>query len=49
MSFIQEVTEETLPMWESSLSLPFVKGLADGTLDEELFKGYIIQDSIYLR
>lgn len=49
MSFIREVTEETLPMWESSLSLPFVKGLADGTLDEELFKGYIIQDSIYLR
>lgn len=49
MSFIREVVEETLPMWESSLSLPFVKGLADGTLSEELFKGYIIQDSIYLR
>lgn len=49
MSFIREVTEETLPMWESSLSLPFVTGLADGTLEEELFKGYIIQDSIYLR
>lgn len=29
--------------------LPFVRGLADGTLDRDAFTGYLAQDALYLR
>lgn len=35
-------------IWNSYLEHPFVKGLADGTLDIEKFKFYMVQDYRYL-
>ncbi len=35
-------------IWEGFNEHPFVKGIADGSLDKEKFKFYMIQDYIYL-
>jgi thiaminase/transcriptional activator TenA len=35
-------------IWQKSHDHPFVRGMADGTLDEEKFKFYICQDYLYL-
>ena len=35
-------------IYEEILELPFVKQLADGTLDKEIFNRYIGQDSLYI-
>ena len=49
MTFLEECIQQSLPVWERCLSTPFVRGLADGTLDEDCFKSYIVDDSLYLR
>lgn len=36
------------PVWDEFVYHPFVMGLGDGTLPLESFKGYIIQDYLYL-
>ncbi|MFP3190621.1 MAG: thiaminase II [Thermoproteota archaeon] len=36
-------------IFSSIISHPFIKGLTDGTLEEEKFRYYIIQDYLYLR
>ncbi|MFP3164641.1 MAG: thiaminase II, partial [Acidianus sp.] len=36
-------------IYNAILSHPFIKGLVNGTLDEEKFKYYILQDYLYLR
>ncbi len=38
-----------LPLADSCLAHPFVRGLGDGTLDAGLFKGYVAQDAFFLR
>ena len=48
MTFVKECIEDSLPIWEACLDTSFLRQLADGTLPEELFKGYIIDDSLYL-
>ena len=35
-------------LWNSFDEHPFVKGIADGTLDKEKFKYYMVQDYLYL-
>ena len=35
-------------IYEPIMSHPFIKGLVDGSLEEEKFKFYVIQDSLYL-
>lgn len=35
-------------MWKTFVYHPFVMALGDGTLPLESFKGYIIQDYLYL-
>ena len=35
--------------WHQILDLPFVRALGDGTLDEDLFAFYLVQDALYLR
>jgi len=35
-------------VFNAILNHPFIKGLTDGSLDEEIFKNYVIQDAIYL-
>lgn len=49
MSFVKKCIEDSLPVWEKCLAAPFLIGIADGSLDDELLKGYIVDDSLYLR
>ena len=49
MSFLDTCIQDSLPIWRSCMETPFLRGVADGTLDEECFKGYIVDDSLYLR
>jgi thiaminase (transcriptional activator TenA) len=37
------------PVWEAQLRHPFVRGIGDGTLDEERFRRWIRQDYVYLK
>ena len=48
-TFVQQLVQESLPVWEKCLHSEFLERLADGTLDEACFKGYIVEDSLYLR
>ncbi len=49
MSFVTDCIKENLPLWESCLDTPFLRGMTDGSLPEDCFIGYIIDDSLYLR
>ena len=49
MTFLEECIQDSLPIWERCLDTDFLRGVADGTLSEECFKGYIVDDSLYLR
>ena len=48
-TFVQQLVQESLPVWEKCLHSEFLTHLADGTLDEACFKGYIVEDRLYLR
>lgn len=49
MSFVEQCVQDSLPIWEQCLNSPFLTAMADGSLPEECFKGYIVDDSLYLR
>ena len=49
MSFVNECVQDSLPIWEECLNTPFLRALAEGTLEEDCLKGYIVEDSLYLR
>ena len=40
--------EAARPIWEAQLAHPFVRGIGDGTLEEEKFKRWVRQDYRYL-
>ena len=40
--------EAARPIWDAQLAHPFVRGIGDGTLDEEKFKRWVLQDYRYL-
>lgn len=44
-----ELQEAALPIWEAQLEHPFVTGLADGTLEQERFERWVLQDYLYLK
>jgi len=46
--FAQECLLEAVETWGASFEHPFVKALAEGTLDAERFKFYQMQDARYL-
>jgi thiaminase/transcriptional activator TenA len=48
MSFTEELYSTAEPLWMDQLRHPFVKGLGDGTLDENRFKRWVLQDYRYL-
>jgi thiaminase/transcriptional activator TenA len=48
-SFSAELWESTGDIYQAILAHPFLAGLADGTLPEESFAFYVIQDALYLR
>ncbi|MCC6224483.1 MAG: thiaminase II [Thermoleophilia bacterium] len=49
LSLSQELWEETADIYAGVLRHPFMTGLTDGTLPEESFRFYIVQDTLYLR
>lgn len=49
MTFMDEVIGQNIPIWDACAATPFLRELASGTLPEEKFKRYLIQDSIYLK
>ena len=48
MSFCKRVRSECDGIWEASFDHPFIQALADGTLDEKVFRFYVLQDAYYL-
>ena len=49
MPFVSSLVQEDLPVWQQCLDTEFLRKMEDGTLDEACFKGYIVEDSLYLR
>ena len=49
MPFVSSLVQEDLPVWQQCLDTEFLRKLENGTLDEACFKGYIVEDSLYLR
>ena len=48
MTFSDEVWESTAVLRKAIDDLPFLAGLADGTLPREVFTSYLAQDAHYL-
>ncbi|MCK0470512.1 thiaminase II [Halalkalibacter sp. APA_J-10(15)] len=46
--FTDRLWNRVEPIWNSYLEHPFVKGLGDGTLEQEKFKHWLKQDYVYL-
>ncbi|WP_058306435.1 thiaminase II [Gracilibacillus massiliensis] len=46
--FTDRLWERVEPIWSSYLDHPFVKGLGDGTLEQEKFEHWLKQDYVYL-
>ncbi|AQP52769.1 thiaminase II [Vagococcus penaei] len=46
--FTKLAREIANPYWEGSFTHPFITKLADGTLSDEVFRYYLIQDRYYL-
>ncbi|MCS7191443.1 MAG: thiaminase II [Armatimonadetes bacterium] len=49
MAFSEELWRSIEGIFTRILEHPFLKGLTDGTLDEEAFQFYVVQDALYLR
>ncbi|MNK01431.1 Thiaminase-2 [compost metagenome] len=48
MKWSEKAWEQALPIYNNITAMPFIKDLADGTLDVEQFKYYLQQDAHYL-
>jgi len=48
MSFCDHLYEEVEPIWKAQLEHPFVVGIAEGRLEEEVFERWVRQDYRYL-
>lgn len=49
MSFTDELRNAAQSIWDAQLEHPFVRGLGDGTLEEERFRRWVLQDYLYLK
>jgi thiaminase/transcriptional activator TenA len=47
--FTNELWRSITPIYNQILAHPFLRGLTDGTLSEERFRFYVLQDAVYLR
>jgi thiaminase/transcriptional activator TenA len=47
--FTGELWRSIEPIYAEILTHPFLRGLSEGTLPEECFRYYVLQDAIYLR
>lgn len=48
MRFTDELLRAAEPSWRRQLAHPFVQGVADGSLPEETFRRWVLQDHVYL-
>ena len=48
MNTTKKLLEATKEIWKAYNEHPFVVGIQDGTLDQEKFRYYMIQDYLYL-
>jgi thiaminase/transcriptional activator TenA len=48
-SITQTLWNSITPIYEAILDHPFLRGIADGTLNEKAFRFYVVQDAHYLR
>lgn len=48
MSFSDRLRELAAEVWEAQHTHPFLRGVADGTLDPERFRAYVRQDYLFL-
>jgi thiaminase (transcriptional activator TenA) len=49
MNFTDELYEAARGVWDRQLAHPFVRGIAEGTLEVEVFKRWVLQDYLYLK
>jgi thiaminase/transcriptional activator TenA len=49
MSLSDELFAVAEPLWARQIKHSFVRGLADGTLEEKRFKRWVMQDYLYLK
>ncbi len=49
MAFTDQLYEAARPIWDAQLRHPFVAGIGDGSLDENVFKRWVLQDYRYLK
>ncbi len=49
MKFTESLWNSIGDIYDRILKHPFIQGLIDGSLDEEVFRFYVIQDALYLR
>lgn len=49
MTFMKEILNHNIPIWNECADTKFIRELQAGTLSFEKFKCYMIQDSIYLK
>jgi thiaminase/transcriptional activator TenA len=49
MSLTDHLYRAAQPLWDAQLEHPFVKGIGDGTLEEERFRRWVLQDYGYLK
>lgn len=48
MRFSQQLQHAAAQVWEAQHKHPFIRGIADGTLDPQRFRAYIRQDYLFL-
>ena len=48
MTFTDELYEAARDVWDAQATHPFVRGIADGTLDPSVFERWVRQDYLYL-
>ena len=44
----EQIFEKCRPVWDKCYEHPFVQGIADGTLDHDKFRYFILQDHLYI-
>ena len=49
MSATDALWEDMAPVYAAIMAHPFVRGLTDGSLPEDAFARYVVQDALYLR
>lgn len=49
MAFTNELYSAAEDVWSAQLEHPFVRGLADGSLEEHRFERWVLQDYLYLK